>query len=392
MGSKAAEAAAAGKTKERAKRVSAAVEQEEEGAAATPEELAAADFPRGKKRKQQQEQQQQQERKKKRQHLLDGGEEKQQQEGPESSGDSAAATRAAAAAAIDAAVAADPYLLEDAAYLRRDTRWLNKQRVLVLGSRGLTARTRLLLDDWKRLLPHHKAENKWEKKEKLQNITELCQLRSCNSVLYLEQRKNDALLHIAKVPLGPTFIARLMNGFEFGLRCGSLGFDCGLWFAVSGDFARVAFVWELSSALAPPLGVFSRVRITSTMEAFEGAFLTGLEEQEVQGSGRRTHVARGRGCHCRWSFRIAPLVLGEGGDANNPHRQTYIEIGPRFVMDPVKILEGSFSFEAPTTSGCPCVCEAPRPKGKEENARGIAFGEATDKQARHREDFWGGKC
>lgn len=26
-------------------------------------------------------------------------------------------------------------------------------------------------------------------------------------------------------------------------------------------------------------------------------------------------------------LQIAPLVMGEGGDANDPHRQTFIEIG-----------------------------------------------------------------
>lgn len=62
------------------------------------------------------------------------------------------------AAAIDAAAAADPYLLEDADYLRRETRWLNRQRVLLLGSRGISARSRHLIEDFKKLLPHHKSE------------------------------------------------------------------------------------------------------------------------------------------------------------------------------------------------------------------------------------------
>lgn len=70
----------------------------------------------------------------------------------------AAADAADSAAAIDAAAAADPYLLEDAEYLRRETRWLNRQRVLVLGSRGISARSRHLIEDLKKLLPHHKSE------------------------------------------------------------------------------------------------------------------------------------------------------------------------------------------------------------------------------------------
>lgn len=52
----------------------------------------------------------------------------------------------------------DPYLLEEATYLRTEKRWVNKQRTLVVASRGIGARHRHLLEDLKKLLPHHKAE------------------------------------------------------------------------------------------------------------------------------------------------------------------------------------------------------------------------------------------
>lgn len=71
---------------------------------------------------------------------------------------SADAPKVDIAATIDARAAADPYLLEDADYLRRETRWLNRQRVLLLGSRGISARSRHLIEDFKKLLPHHKLE------------------------------------------------------------------------------------------------------------------------------------------------------------------------------------------------------------------------------------------
>ncbi|OEH80226.1 ribosome biogenesis protein [Cyclospora cayetanensis] len=181
---------------------------------------------------------------------------------PAASAEASAPQKDAVAVAIDAAVAADPYLLEDADYLRSERRWLNRQRT------------------------------KWEKKEKLQNIAELCQLRSCNAVVYLEQRKNDALLHVTKVPLGPTFIARVMNVETLSeLR---LSGNCLL-------HSRPLLVFAAEFDREPQFRV--------------------LKELFTQ---------------------VAPLVVGEGGDANNPHRQTYIEIGPRFVLDPVKILEGSF--------------------------------------------------
>ncbi|CDJ62869.1 ribosome biogenesis protein brix, putative [Eimeria necatrix] len=247
-------------------------------------------------------------------------------EGSPSAENDAAADAADSAAAIDAAAAADPYLLEDAEYLRRETRWLNRQRVLVLGSRGISARSRHLIEDLKKLLPHHKSETKWEKKEKLQSIAELCQLRSCNSVLYLEQRKNDALLHVAKVPLGPTFIGRLMNVETLSeLR---LSGNCLL-------HSRPLLIFGSEFDGDPHYRVLK--------ELFVQVF--GTPRNHPKSKPFFDHAMSFFVSDNRIWFRhyqIAPLVVGEGGDANNPHRQTFIEIGPRFVLDPVKILEGSF--------------------------------------------------
>ncbi len=39
-------------------------------------------------------------------------------------------------------------------------------------------------------------------------------------------------------------------------------------------------------------------------------------------------------------YQISPLT---DADANDPEKQTLTEIGPRFVLDPIWILQGSFS-------------------------------------------------
>merc|ERR1712137_317908 len=56
----------------------------------------------------------------------------------------------------------DPYLLADAHYIEKDARWRNKQRTLCFASRGTLKRFRRLVDNVKRLLPHNKAEPKFE--------------------------------------------------------------------------------------------------------------------------------------------------------------------------------------------------------------------------------------
>jgi ribosome biogenesis protein BRX1 len=65
----------------------------------------------------------------------------------------------------------------------------NKQRVLILASRGITQRYRHLMNDLRQLLPHSKKENKVEHKSKnLTLINELAEIKSCNNVIFLEVR------------------------------------------------------------------------------------------------------------------------------------------------------------------------------------------------------------
>jgi ribosome biogenesis protein BRX1 len=80
-----------------------------------------------------------------------------------------------------------------------DGRYHNKQRCLVLASRGVTARYRHLLEDLRTLMPHHKKEPKLEagKDGIAQAVNDICELRGCNTVLFLECRKRqDAYMWI----------------------------------------------------------------------------------------------------------------------------------------------------------------------------------------------------
>ena len=63
----------------------------------------------------------------------------------------------------------------------------NKQRVLILASRGITARYRHLLEDLKNLIPHHKKDNKLDSKGDIQVVNEIAEMKSCNQILYLDK-------------------------------------------------------------------------------------------------------------------------------------------------------------------------------------------------------------
>jgi len=88
----------------------------------------------------------------------------------------------------------------------------NKQRVLIIGSRGITARFRHLLEDLKKLVPHHKKDNKLDNKSDLSVVNEIAELKSCNRVLYMECRKRrDLYMFLGGTPDGPTAKFHVVN-------------------------------------------------------------------------------------------------------------------------------------------------------------------------------------
>ena len=83
--------------------------------------------------------------------------------------------------------------------------WKNRQRTLLLCSRGVNARFRHLMSDIIDLMPHSKKEAKVERRVAKDLIDELCYERSCNNCIYLESRKKkDFFLWLIKSPNGPS--------------------------------------------------------------------------------------------------------------------------------------------------------------------------------------------
>ena len=97
-----------------------------------------------------------------------------------------------------------------------DGRYRNKQRCLVLCSRGVTARYRHLLEDLRTLMPHHKKESKLDPGEEGAGraVNDIAEMRSCNTVLFLECRKRqDAYLWMGGVGtnVGPSVRFHVSN-------------------------------------------------------------------------------------------------------------------------------------------------------------------------------------
>jgi ribosome biogenesis protein BRX1 len=95
-----------------------------------------------------------------------------------------------------------------------DGRYRNKQRCLVLCSRGVTARYRHLLEDLRTLMPHHKKESKLDPGADGAGraVNDIAEMRSCNTVLFLECRKRqDAYLWMGRATVGPSVRFHVTN-------------------------------------------------------------------------------------------------------------------------------------------------------------------------------------
>ncbi|CAD8144621.1 unnamed protein product [Paramecium pentaurelia] len=88
---------------------------------------------------------------------------------------------------------------------QKETRWVNKQRTLIVTSKNISDRIRQLFMDLHELLPHSKKETKLEKGDTSKQIKELCMQHSCRSFIYFEvHRKHELYLWIGRFPNGPS--------------------------------------------------------------------------------------------------------------------------------------------------------------------------------------------
>ncbi|ORZ14646.1 Brix domain-domain-containing protein [Absidia repens] len=89
---------------------------------------------------------------------------------------------------------------------------INKQRVMLLSSRGITYRHRHLLTDLEGFLPHSKKDAKLDTKSDLYLLNELAELNNCNNAIFFEVRKRqDLYLWMSKTPNGPSVKFHVQN-------------------------------------------------------------------------------------------------------------------------------------------------------------------------------------
>ncbi|CAJ0600038.1 unnamed protein product [Cylicocyclus nassatus] len=88
---------------------------------------------------------------------------------------------------------------------KRAVLWTNRERVLVLCSRGADVRTRHLMNDIKVLMPHAKGDSKLDRQKSLVVINEIAEMKNCTKILYFESKKQkDTYLWMSNVENGPS--------------------------------------------------------------------------------------------------------------------------------------------------------------------------------------------
>lgn len=71
--------------------------------------------------------------------------------------------------------------------------------------RGINHRHRHLMEDIKKLMPHHKTESKMERSKNLYVVNEISEMKNCNKCILFEGRKmRDLYMWISNIPNGPS--------------------------------------------------------------------------------------------------------------------------------------------------------------------------------------------
>lgn len=197
----------------------------------------------------------------------------------------------------------------------KKAKWINKQRVLVFALRGITYRDRHLMKDIKTMLPHSRDENKMERKENLAVVNEICEMKNCNKCILLEGKKQtDLYMWISNVPSGPSVKFLLENIYTMGEL--KLTGNC-----LRGSRPLLSFDENFDKALHYSL----------LKELFIQVFGTPRNHPKSQPFTDR--VVSFTVVDNRIWFRNYQILSEDGA---------LTEIGPRFVLNPIKIFEGSF--------------------------------------------------
>ncbi|TMW66117.1 hypothetical protein Poli38472_003882 [Pythium oligandrum] len=209
--------------------------------------------------------------------------------------------------------------------------YVNKQRVLVFSSRGITTRYRHLMDDFRKLLPHNKREVKLDAKDTLHVVNEIAEIKGCNTTIFLEARKRqDLYMWVSRVGTGPSvrFLVQNVHTMDELKMTGN---------ALAGSRPILTFdkAFDESPHLQVIKKLFTQVWGTPKNHPKSKPFIDRVMS---------FYYADGK-VWCR-NYQIADEADSKKVEQAALHKGEdlvqLIEIGPRFVLTPIRIFDGSF--------------------------------------------------
>ncbi|KAL9608239.1 MAG: hypothetical protein Q9167_006924 [Letrouitia subvulpina] len=225
----------------------------------------------------------------------------------------------------------------------------NRQRVLILSSRGVTYRQRHLLNDLHVLLPHSRKDVKLDTKTKLYQLNELADMYNCNNIVFFEARKGkDLYIWMSKAPNGPTLKFHCQNlhttsELHFPGNClrGSrpiLSFD-----ATFDSAPHLTLIKELLTHIfGVPKGARKSKPFLDHVMGF--AIADGkiwVRCFEIRETAVSKSEARSNSNSNDNGAQEATVVMA-GDNKGEKTKISLVEIGPRFVLTPIMVQESSF--------------------------------------------------
>eukprot|EP00088_Acartia_fossae_P014393 TRINITY_DN17700_c0_g1_i1.p1 TRINITY_DN17700_c0_g1~~TRINITY_DN17700_c0_g1_i1.p1 ORF type:complete len:331 (+),score=49.69 TRINITY_DN17700_c0_g1_i1:38-1030(+) len=199
--------------------------------------------------------------------------------------------------------------------LAKKGKWTNKTRVLVLCARGIGHRGRHLLQDLQNMMPHSKTESKMQKKESLFAANEMAEMKNCEKCLLFEGRKGkDVYMWAANVARGPSVKFEVEN---------------------IHTMAELKMTGNCLRASRPLLSFDNSFTKDAHLKLIKELFVQifGVPNKHPKSQPFYDHV---------YTFSVADgkiwfrnfQILDESGSLS--------EIGPRMVLNPIKVFDGSF--------------------------------------------------
>jgi ribosome biogenesis protein BRX1 len=198
----------------------------------------------------------------------------------------------------------------------KKVKWINKQRVLIFASRGINFRGRHLMLNFREFMPHSRPDTKKEKREGVLAVNEICEMKNCNKCIYFETKKRkDLYMWVGNVPNGPSakFLVENVHTMEEMKLTGN---------CLKGS--RPVLSFDKSFEQHPHYALLKEL-LTQVF---------GTPRYHPKSQPFIDHVLSFTVLDNRIWFRNYQIMEEDTA--------SLVEIGPRFVLNPIKIFSGSF--------------------------------------------------